>query len=634
MRDKFRLKGRHSHFLEQLEDSHRGDSIGVDLYSVDQYREFTQSLLEQATLRESRLLLSRRYRVNFKQKEKEFMQYLIENTSITCKPADKNLGLVLVDTDWYIAELRRMLSDRVTYSIVKTNGSNLAKTIVKLQDSLLKELQQLTKKHENTITSYDPEHAELICNFLLHRITKTGDNAASIPTIYGIVKVHKPRLSMRPIVPCTRSVTTPASVVVDELLQRVLRDAKIPWIVKDTKSLIVELEATVLPTQEGVLVTADIASLYTNIDTTDGLNEIEAFLREQQVTSDLHRLIMDLLTFVMRNSYLTFRDTVYHQVDGTAMGTACAPTYANIYVYMKERKIIADLADAIRIYKRFLDDIFAFIAAEYVEEFKTRMNQLHPKLKFDFVTDSIEAVFLDLAIHKGRRFRESSIFDLRVHQKSMNLYLYIPWTSFHTDASKRSFIQTELMRYVRNSSEFEDFTRLKQIFYDRLRERGYLQSFLRPLFADAVLYSDRHYFLYPSDQLMSHPTIHSQPPKSTCLLKRIARVERVGAGAESPPVFITSDNPLARSVPIRQLLSSYWSILTDVNPKLPRPIIAYRTWPSLAAMLVFQKAKRNEETRIEKFRQASTEQSSISSYFTRERNPAASLGQSATSGSQ
>ena len=550
----------------------------------------------------------------------EFIRCLVESTSITCKPADKNLGLVLVDTDWYVEELRRMLSDRVTYSIV--TGSHPSPATSKLQDGLHMELQKLARKHESTIKSYDPEHAELIMKFLQHRITKSGDNAAVIPTIYGIIKVHKPKLSMRPIVPCTRSITTPASVVVDELLQRVLHDAKISWIVKDTKSLIVELESCVLPTQDGVFVTADVVTLYTNIDTDDGLATIDEFLRELQIPANLHKLIMDLLRFVMRNSFLTFRGTLFKQIDGTAMGTACAPIYANIYVYMKERKIIADLAGAIRLYRRFLDDIFAFIAADKVEEFKARMNQMHPKLKFDFVTHSTEAVFLDLAIHKGKRFHEASVFDLRVHQKAMNLYLYIPWTSFHTDAAKKSFIHTELMRYVRNSSDREDYLRLKRVFYGRLRERGYPQSFLRPLFTDAVLYADRHYFLYPSDQLMNHPTIFSHPPKSTCLQKRIARVERVGSGAEAPPVFITSDNPLSRSVPIRKILSQYWSILTEVNPMLPRPIIAYRTWPSLATMLVFQKAKKNEEARLEKLgRKSKAKVQSITALFQRMPKP-------------
>ena len=609
LRDKFRLKGRHSHFLDQLEASHLGDDLGLDMRLVDQYRNSTLPLLKKATDAECHRVLSQRYRINVKVKEIDFIRSLVENINITCKPADKNLGLVLIDTEWYVTELRRMLSDRVTYSIVPT-GSRPNVTLAKLQDHLLNELHQLVKKHRSTIQTYDPIHCDLIINFLLHRITKSGDNAAVIPTIYGIVKVHKPRLAMRPIVPCTRSVTTPASVVVDELLQRVLHEAKVPWIVRDTKSLIVDLESHTLSTQDGVFVTADIASLYTNIDTNDGLATVSDFLREHTTDLQLHRFIMDLLTFVMRNSYLQFRENVYRQIDGTAMGTACAPTYANIYVYMKERVIIADMGALIRLYRRFLDDIFAFIEAGMVEAFKTRMNQLHPKLKFEFVTHSSEAVFLDLLIHKGKRFSDSSIFDLRVHQKSMNLYLYIPWTSFHTDAAKRSFIQTELTRYVRNSSDRQDYHQLKRVFYGRLRDRGYPISFLRPLFTDTVLYEDRHYFLHPSAELMHHPTIFSHPPKSACLLKRIARAEfndrRFGLQTDPPPVFVTSDNPLTRAVPIRKTLMQRWSILHAVNSSLPPPIIAYQTYPSLATVLVFQKATKNEKARLEKFQKPKT----------------------------
>ena len=36
----------------------------------------------------------------------------------------------------------------------------------------------------------------------------------------------------------------------------------------------------------------------------------------------------------------TFKENTYHQIDGTAMGTACAPIYANIVVYMLERSVL------------------------------------------------------------------------------------------------------------------------------------------------------------------------------------------------------------------------------------------------------------------------------------------------------
>src|SRR6185312_10342943 len=144
--------------------------------------------------------------------------------------------------------------------------------------------------------------------------------------------------------------------------------------------------------------TADIGSLYTNINTEMGLKLVKEFLIEQS-TSDAHiTLIMDLLAFVMNNSYLSFHNQIYHQIDGTAMGTACAPTYANIVVYMLEKNVISDLAGRVHLYRRFLDDVFAYLDADVAAEFTVRMNSLHPKLRFEFVSHPSDASFLDLRI--------------------------------------------------------------------------------------------------------------------------------------------------------------------------------------------------------------------------------------------
>jgi hypothetical protein len=610
---KFTLKGKHTHFMSQLEDSHRDDDIGAELQLLDKYRELTRPILQRAVEHEHHRALVQHQRQNCTREEITFIHRLMSEPSVTCKPADKNLGLVLVDTTWYDSEMKRMLSDTNTY--VKfhnkrtVKGKQVKYTLEQLKSDLIDELRSLGKRHATTLTEWYTLYADQILKFLNSRINKTS---AAIPGIYGLVKVHKPRLSMRPIVPCTRWITTPASVVVDHLLQEILRAATIPWIVKDTKSLVNELEGTVLPSRDGVFVTADIASLYTNIDTDLGLRLVHQFLEEQQIDKDRVRLIMDLLSFVMRNSYLSFKDTVYHQVDGTAMGTACAPTYANIFVLVLERAVIAAFGKAIHLYRRFLDDVFAFIESSHVEAFQVQMNSLHPKLKFEFVTHETEATFLDLLIHKGRRFQEHAIFDLRCHQKSMNLYLYIPWTSFHTEAAKKSFIQTELMRYIRNSSDREDYLQIKRVFFDRLRDRGYPHSFLTPLFNE-IFYADRLYFLYPSNMLLDHPTIHARPPLSTCLLKRLARAANAGTESQQdPPVFVVPYTPLSRVVPTRAVLSHHWWLLqAQAGSSIPRPIIAYQSYPSLMSKLVFQKAKRMEELRLSKFKPIKAIQSTL-----------------------
>lgn len=573
----------------------------IELAQLEQYCKATLGLLQQTASLEHHKQLVLHQRVNHSRRDVAFIQRLMTDASITIKPADKNLGMCLVDTDWYNRELQRMLTVRTTYAPFnfldpKRPGKKLS--LEQLQERIFKELKMIASQGQRTLESWHPQLADQALKYLTHAST---DKTCSVPDIYLLIKVHKASgLSGRPIVPSTNWLTTPASVVVDHLLQEVLRDARITHIVKDTKSFINELEHTQLPTRDGIFITADIASLYTNIDTNDGLRLVKSFLHERQIPSTRIDLIMSLLAFVMSNSYLRFRDQIYHQIDGTAMGTACAPTYANIFVYMLEKQIVHELRNRVHLYRRFLDDVFAYVDAGVAEEFMHRMNSLHPKLRFEFVSHPTECAFLDLRVHKGSRFFSNNIFDLSVHQKKMNLYLYIPYRSFHTDAMKRSFIQTELMRYIRNSSDMKEYSTLKHVFYQRLRDRGYPPTFLQPIF-NTIHYADRHLFLWPSAKLHEHPQIHSA--RSLCLQKRIRRWEMTHSAAASPSnspmVFVVPYSPLSRILCTRRILSRQWQQVREAinEPTLPPPIIAYQSAPSLVKTLVFQRARKLEEAR-------------------------------------
>lgn len=572
--------------------------LSSELTVLDQYRSSTRdrlsSFVNSPPIQQAVAL----QRANYSSADTSFLRGLLHDRSVTIKPADKNLGLVLVDTRWYDAELQRMLADRTTYATfdnsISIDGRRRRCTVQQLPVQLLQQLQVLAKRFFAVLLEWQPLLAEQMNKFLQRRVTPT---TAAVPRIYLLIKVHKASgLCGRPIVPSTRWVTTPASILADHLLQDIVRRAHIPWLVKDTKSLIVDLEQSPLSSRDGIFVTADIASLYTNIDTPLGLRLVRDFLIEQQVPSERIELLMALLSFVMENSYLSFQGAVYHQVDGTAMGTSVAPVYANIVVYMLERDIVRDMGADLRIYRRFLDDIFAFISCERAGEFQSRLNSMTPKLRFEFSSDPHEAAFLDLQVYKGERFARSAVFDLRVHQKKMNLYLYIPFGSFHTAAAKRAFIQTELMRYIRNSSSREAYVELKQVFYQRLRDRGYPHSFLQPLF-HCIHYCDRPYFLCPAAALPAHPLLSVSPPKSDCLLRRLARSQR--AESSSPPVLVVPFSPLSRIVPTRQILCQQWELLQTAfaAQPLPRPIIAYQSLPSLLKTLVHAKAKRHEKER-------------------------------------
>jgi len=588
-----------------------------ELHLLDEYCRSTLDQLTRAATLEHHKQLVQHQRVNYSHHDRDFIRRLMTDASITIKPADKNLGMCLVDTTWYNAELHRMLTDRVTYkpfNHLSSNGRPLS--LERLQQNIFAELKSIGEKGKRTLESWHPQLADQALKYLHRAATPSS---CKVPDIYLLIKVHKAAgMSGRPIVPSTHWLTTPASVLVDHLLQEVLRDARISHIVKDTKSFVNELEATRMPTTDGILITADIATLYTNIDTELGLRLVRQFLTEQLVPSARIDLIMSLLSFVMKNSYLRFRDQIYHQVDGTAMGTACAPTYANIVVYMLEKSVLAEFAGPLHLYRRFLDDVFAYLEQRVAAAFVQRMNALHPKLRFDFVTHPSEASFLDLRIYKGSRFTRTGVFDLAVHQKKMNLYLYIPFRSFHTDAMKRSFIQTELMRYIRNSSDITNYNQLRHTFYQRLRDRGYPTTFLLPIF-NSVFYADRSLFLWPSATLHEHPRVHTA--QSLCLQRRIQRRQqsRSAVTVGKPLVFVVPYSPLSRLLSTRRILAHQWQQLRDAldEPSLPLPIIAYQSAQSLGKTLVFQRARKLEEARraVVRNEQHPTQQTTLHQYL-------------------
>ncbi len=585
-----------------LEDNQR-ESLATQLHYLQQYRTLTHRLLTEAvTSPATRNMVMHFSRNNVTRSHREFLRCLVDDPELTIKPADKNLGLVLLDTSWYRDTLLNMLSDRVTYRpfnerMLRHDGKLIPCTAGQLGTKIMLHLNHLVDRHQTAIECWaerDERRARRVSLFLRYAIPA---DKARLPEIYLLPKVHKPTLSGRPIVPCTRWVTTPASVLVDHLLQEILVRAKIPWLVKDTKSLIVDIESHVFldVAHTHVFVMADIVSLYTHIDTPMGLTMVQEFLHDQQIPHAHAQLILALLTFVMHHSYLTFDNgrRVFQQVDGTAMGTPCAPAYANIVVYMLERRSIQRMLASGRLlfYRRFLDDIIAHARDQSsADELAQCMNTLHPKIRFEFETHPTRAHFLDLEVFIGPRFEASGVFDLRVFQKKMNLYLYIPYTSYHTAAAKRAFILTELQRYIRNSSSWDDYVALKHVFYQRLRDRGYPAQFLEPVF-NSVYYEDRAFFL-GTRRLPSHVDDMRPVPRSACLQRRVNAHSTVDEARIQPLTFIIPYTPLSDRLPTRAILLTYWELmkLAVADSTLPRVVIAYRSEPSILRLLVHSKS--------------------------------------------
>ena len=97
-------------------------------------------------------------------------------------------------------------------------------------------------------------------------------------------------------------------------------------------------------TDDTVLVTFDVCSLYTNILHEFGLRAIEYFISSYRKCLNPRfttLLILEAASFILRNNSMTFDEMFYLQIQGTAMSTIFAPTYAKLSMDYHEIELCA-----------------------------------------------------------------------------------------------------------------------------------------------------------------------------------------------------------------------------------------------------------------------------------------------------
>ena len=161
-----------------------------------------------------------------------------------------------------------------------------------------------------------------------------------IPNFYCLPKIHKDKIPIpgRPIISSINSMTYHTSIYLDKELQPTLKLINV--ICTSSRKIILDIE-NFMTTPNSVIMCADVTSLYPNIPIQLGDLTVTKVLEELQYFTPSHlKFLMALLTWVLTENYCTFNNVTYHQLQGTAMGTPTAVTYANLFLYGIEKALI------------------------------------------------------------------------------------------------------------------------------------------------------------------------------------------------------------------------------------------------------------------------------------------------------
>ncbi|CAJ0947719.1 unnamed protein product [Ranitomeya imitator] len=396
---------------------------------------------------------------NISKEERAALQCLQSDASLIIKPSDKGGNTVLMNRVEYVKMCMDILADETTYEVIRRDPSPEYKK--SLNDILNRALEaHLISKNE--------------LNFLLPK-------SLVITTFYAIPKIHKgyPPLKGRPIVSGIDALGQNSSIYLDQVLRPFV--VALPSYTRDTTDLLTKLDGVSVEAGT-ILISIDVEALYSSIHHEAGLKAVQYFLNTRGNHLAPHNeFVMTLLEYVLCHNFFLFNGRFYHQLRGTAMGSPCAPTYANLLLGWWEDTVVFGDGDAvwgphIQFCGRYIDDILVLWTGDIptFHSFMESLNENQLGLRFTYEVGGREISFLDVKLS----IEDNGSIRTTLFRKPTAANGLLRWESYHPTPLKRGIPKGQFLRLRRNCSENGDYQNKARDLKKRFTDRGYPRALL------------------------------------------------------------------------------------------------------------------------------------------------------------
>ena len=272
--------------------------------------------------------------------------------------ADKGVAIVIMDKEDYQEKAKALLEDQGTYKALKTDPTG------RLKSKMINLPQKI--KSEGGID-----------DILYKKLYPTG---AVTPKLYGLPKIHKDGIPLRPIV----SSRGPISYEVAKELARILKPlvGSSPHHIKNTGDFIEQIKLQA----DETITSYDVSALFTSVPIEAAINIIQGKLElDQQLHSKTNMKvehITSLLEFCLKTTYFQFQGSFYEQINGAAMGSPISPIVANLFMEDFEVKAIQTAKNPPNMWKRYVDDTCVILSSASKDEFFQHINSIDPRIQF------------------------------------------------------------------------------------------------------------------------------------------------------------------------------------------------------------------------------------------------------------
>ena len=276
----------------------------------------------------------------------------------------------------------------------------------------------------------------------------------------------------RPIVADVNTESSNLCAFIDHFLQPYAN--KHPSYIKDTFHFINKIQDQPIH-PVWLRFTADVESLYTNMDHDLIIQCIRDAWNLDNNPSPFYEYLLDLLSLTLRNNDFEFNSQFFLQILGIAMGRKYAPAAANLYLIKFDFAAMNLFHILPLLYSGFLGDILGVWPGTHQQllDFQSFLNSLIPGIKVTFTIHNYIISFLDTYIYKHFDSLGNCSLQTGVYFKITDTHQLLHHTSFHPPHTFDSIIKSQFITFKRISSTFDDFQLASSILTDALLTRGY-----------------------------------------------------------------------------------------------------------------------------------------------------------------
>ncbi|UYV69834.1 hypothetical protein LAZ67_7000922, partial [Cordylochernes scorpioides] len=384
--------------------------------------------------------------------KKQFFQAIknIKNNKelVVCK-ADKGGSTVIMNRLDYQNKMETILEDNEIFEPISKAENSKSIALFKKTLASLKKNKKIT----------DEQYKSFI------------NNNTDIPYIYGLPKLHKEDIPLRPIVAYHLSPAIVVSRFLSSLLSPHVRSRNI-YSINNIADFIGDIRRSI-PDPHSRICSFDVKSLFLCLPH----DLIISNLREILVKADLDNIdtICTMVKSCLSINNFTYQNQIYRQIKGSPMGSPLSLTVSEIVLLTIDEWINSRENLGIKKWRRYIDDIYCEYHLGADQTILDTLNSYHPEIKFTIEREENHTLpYLDALI-----FRNRNNFQTTVYYKDTAKPSYIPFNSYSPVSYKISVVKTLIKRLHTHCSLRALKEKEKENIYNNLRTFGYPPDFIR-----------------------------------------------------------------------------------------------------------------------------------------------------------